>query len=91
MGCCVLTQEKIVIKSSEIPLSDQESSENENENDFQKNSINIVDPAKKIKSDKNFELIIQKEKNKTEKKNLKSMNMLKEISYNEVCDCTKYF
>ena len=91
MGCCVLTQEKIVIKSSEIPLSDQESSENENENDFQKNSINIADPAKKIKSDKNFELIIQKEKNKTEKKNLKSMNMLKEISYNEVCDCTKYF
>ena len=48
MGCCVLTQEKIVIKSSEIPLSDQESSENENENDFQKNSINIADPAKKL-------------------------------------------
>ena len=92
MGCCVRTQGKVIIKSLNIPLSDQESSLNENEKNFQQNpNGNIIIPKQKITSDKSFDLVIQKEKNKIEKKNLKSMNALREISYNEVCDCAKFF
>ena len=92
MGCCVRTQGKVIIKSLNIPLSDQESSLNENEKNFQQNpNDNIIIPKQKITSDKSFDLVIQKEKNKIEKKNLKSMNALREISYNEVCDCAKFF
>ena len=44
-----------------------------------------------MKSNKTYYLKIQKGKNKTEKKNIKTMNILKEISFNEVNETTKYF
>ena len=91
MGCCV--QENMVIKSSSILLSQQESLENENENNFQNNFNvipNIVVKKQKTKSNKTSEHLIQKGKSKT-RKSIKSMNALKELSYNEVCECTKYF
>ena len=92
MGCCV--KENTVIKSSNIPLSHQDSLENENGNHVEtKPNINpnIVIPKGKLKSNKISEFIIQNGKNKTHKKNLKSMNALKELSYNEVYECTRYF
>ena len=94
MGCCIRNQEKIVIEPSNIDYSDQESfdNESENENEFPKNSnTKIIIPKQKKTSDKSTDFVIQKEKNKAEKKNLKTMNILKEITYNEVRDCIKYF
>ena len=95
MGCCVRNQENVVIKSSNIPLLYQESLENEKENDHQNKSnidSNMVISKQKNKSFKNPDLVTKKDiKNKIEKKNIKSMNALKEISYNEVFDSTKYF
>ena len=94
MGCCVLSQDKLVIKSSSIPLIQQKPLENVAENNFRNNSNtipNIAIPNQKNKSDKNSNIIIQKGKNKNDKKNIKSMNALKELSYNEVNESTKYF
>ena len=90
MGCCV---QNMAINSSSIPLSPQESFENEN--NFQ-NNFNIVPniivvKKPKTKSNKTSEHIVQKGRNKVDRKNIKSMNVLKELSYDEVCECTKYF
>ena len=91
MGCCARTKEEVIIKSS-IPLSYKKSIENDNS--YQKNPAviaGIVITERKKESSKTFDLTTEKDKNKTEKKNLKSMNILKEISYNEVRKCAKYF
>ena len=91
MGCCAQTQSNMIIKSSIIPHLYHESLENEKTNIFQKsNSIfKIIIPRKKIKSDKTPDYKTKNEKNKTEIKKRKSMNIFKEASYNEVCECTK--
>ena len=94
MGCCVRRQDEVVIKSSSIPLSHQKPLENVEENNFRNNSNtipNIVISKQKVKPDKSSNITIQKGKNKTGKKNIKSMNALKELSYNEVNESTKYF
>ena len=92
MGCCIPTKGKKIVIKSNIPMSNTGSVENEKQKILQKDSnANVVSPDQKMKSDKTFDPIIQKEKNKVEKKNIKSMNALKEISQNEVCDCAKYF
>ena len=93
MGCCLCSQDKVVIESSNIPLLRQEPLENEKGNNFQNNSNavhNLVISKQKTKSDKNSNLKIHKGRNKTNK-NIKSMNALKELSYNEVNESTKYF
>ena len=93
MGCCARTQSNLIIKSSSIPLTCLQSLD-EKENNLQNNSniiANIGTPKQKMKSNKTYYLKIQKGKNKTEKKNIKTMNILKEISFNEVNETTKYF
>ena len=93
MGCCARTQSNLIIKSSSIPLTCLQSLD-EKENNLQNNSniiANIGTPKQKMKSKKTYYLKIQKGKNKTEKKNIKTMNILKEISFNEVNETTKYF
>ena len=90
MGCCIRSQDKIIIKSSSVLLSDRKSLENEEKNNFRKNTnivSKIVIPKQKKKS---ADLIIHK-KNKFDKRNIKSMKALREISYNEVYESTKYF
>ena len=96
MGCCVQTQERIIIRSSDLSLSYQESLEYEKENKNKNNKTSSIvnnKPIQRIKkeSNKTSDLIVLKEKNKIEKKYLKTMNVLKEISYNEVSECTKFF
>ena len=96
MGCCIRSQDKIIIKSSSVLLSDRKSLENEEKNNFRKNTnivSKIVIPKQKKKS---ADLIIHKKnkkdkKNKFDKRNIKSMKALREISYNEVNESTKYF
>ena len=91
MGCFVLTNEEMVIKSN-VPISDLKSLENENKNTFQKDlNANLVTVKQKIKSDEILDLLNQKEINKIQEKHRKSMNALKEISYKEVCYSVKYF
>ena len=91
MGCSILTRKKIVIKSNtSLPL--QKSPQNEKKNNFQRNTnASIIIPKQKIISEETFNIKIQKEKNKIGKRSIKAMNILKEISYDEVCDCAKYF
>ena len=89
MGCCTRTQSNLIIKSLNIPLTYQESL-NENKNNFQNNSnliTNMASPKQKMKSN----IKTQKGKKKTDKKNIKSMNVLKELSFNEVNESIKYF
>ena len=91
MGCCARTKDEIIIKSL-IPHSYKES--RENDNNCQKSPIiidGIVIAERKKDSSKTFDFTTEKEKSKIEKKNLKSMNILKEISYNEVQKCAKFF
>ena len=91
MGCFVLTNEEMVIKSN-VPISDLKSLENENKNTFQKDlNANLVTVKQKIKSDEILDLLNQKEINKIQEKHRKSMKALKEISYKEVCYSVKYF
>ena len=91
MGCCTPIEEEMVIKSN-IPFTDRKFLESEKKNNSQKDlSANLVVVKQKKKSDKTLDLVNQKEKNKIEEKHRKSMNILKEISYNEVCYCAKYF
>ena len=91
MGCCTPIEEEIVIESN-IPFTDRKLLESEKKNNSQKDlSANLVAVKQKRKSDKTLDLVNQKEKNKIEEKHRKSMNILKEISYNEVCYCAKYF
>ena len=91
MGCCTPIEEEMVIKSN-IPFTDRKFLESEKKNNFQKDlSANLVVVKQKKKSDKTLDLVNQKEQNKIEQKHRKSMNILKEISYNEVCYCAKYF
>ena len=98
MGCCIQNQRKIVINSSNISLLSQESFQNERKNSFEKQpniATNIVIPKQRKTSVITSGVLIEKEKNKkketTEKKYMKTMNILKEISYKEVCQSTKYF
>ena len=93
MGCCVRTQEKIVINSLSIPILNKDSLEIKNVDNFEKNQkiIKETDQKPKRRSDKTSALLNEKENDKTQKKNIKTMNILKEISYNEVCQSTKYF
>ena len=91
MGCFVLTNEEMVIKSN-VPISDLKSLENENKNTFQKDlNADLVTVKQKIKSDEILDILNQKEINKIQEKHRKSMNALKEISYKEVCYSVKYF
>ena len=93
MGCCARTSDNAIIKSSNIPLLYQESLDKK-ENSLQNNSnifTNIVSPQQKIKSDKISFLKTQKGKSKAEKKYLKSMNVLKNLSIIEVNESAKYF
>ena len=91
MGCCTPIEEEIVIESN-IPFTDRKLLESEKKNNSQEDlSANLVSVKQKKKSDKTLDLVNQKEKNKIEEKHRKSMNILKEISYNEVCYCAKYF
>ena len=93
MGCCARAQDNVANKSSNIPLNYQESLDKKEKN--LENSSNIPDntviPKKIMKSDKTSDLKIQIGKIKTENKNIKSMNALKRISYNEVNGSKKYF
>ena len=94
MGCCVCRQDKGVIESSNIPLLYQEPLEYEKRNNCQNDSNivpNTVILKHKTKSNKNSNHKTQKGYNKTDKKNKKSMSVLKELSYNEVHESTKYF
>ena len=94
MGCCVQAQSEIIIKCSNIPLFYKGSLYNENENNSQKNPnviADIVIPKQKTKSDKASNYPIPKKKCKYENRNIKSMNLLKEIAYYEVYQTTKYF
>ena len=98
MGCCVQNQRKIVINSSDISVLSQESFQNESKNSFKKQpniATKMVVPKQKRTSVKTSGVLIEKEKNKKkeniEKKYMKTMNILKEISYNEVRKSTKYF
>ena len=91
MGCCVPVEGEMIIKSN-IPFTDKELFENENKNIFQKDSnthLVIVKPEKQIY--KTLDLVNKIENVKIEQKHRKSMNILKEISYKEVCNSTKYF
>ena len=93
MGCCIGSQDKF-IKSSNIPLLYQESLEIGKENNFQQNSniaSSIINPKQKMESNKTSNLKNQKGKNKSQLKNIKTMNILKNISFNEVNESTKYF
>ena len=91
MGCCVSTGEEMVIKSN-ILLTEPELLENEKKNNSKEDiNANLVIVKTIKKSDKTLDLVNQKENEKIEKKHRKSMNALKEISYNEVCYCARYF
>lgn len=93
MGCCTRTQDKVVIKSASIPLTCQESLE-EKENNLKNNShiiINSVIPKQIMKLDKTPDLKFLKRRSTAEKQNIKSMHLLRNISFNEVYECPKYF
>ena len=91
MGCCVPIEKEMVIKSN-IPFTDKELLENEKKNSSQKDfNSNLIVVEPKTKSDKTLDFVNQKENNKIGRKHRKSMNALKEISYNEICNCAKYF